>query len=64
MAIKIFAALGDNKDDFQHVEQQVNTWIDSNKPTIISMHTDVTPMAVKRDVERFMLTLVVQYEKT
>ena len=62
MPVKIFAAPGDHRDDFQQVEEQVNAWIAEARPRIVNMHPAVNPLTEKREHGRFMLTVVVHYE--
>jgi len=62
MPIKIFAAPGDHRDDFQSLERQVNDWIAQSRPRIVDMRTTVNPLAEKRENSGFMMTLVVHYE--
>ena len=62
MPIKIFAAPGDQRDDFAHVEEQANTWIEQNRPHIISVNTTVNDMPTKREAGAFMMSLVIHYE--
>ena len=62
MPIKIFAAPGDQRDDFKHVEQQVNTWIAETVPRIVSLHPMVNEIPGRREHGAYMLTLVVYYE--
>ena len=75
MPIKIFVAPGDHRDDFEHVENQFNTWEAEKKPNVTSLHTDVVVTSVKRhelgqtmtaerEVGQFMMSLVVYYENT
>ena len=63
MPIKIFAAPGDTRDDFAHIEEQVNRWIDQAHPRIISMNTTVNDMPGKRDTGMFMMSLVILYDQ-
>ncbi len=62
MPIKIFAAPGDYRDDFAHVEEQANAWIAEKQPKVLGMNASVACLPVKRDSGQFMLTLVVHYE--
>ncbi len=63
MAIKIFAAPGDHRDDFGSVEAQVNAWAEKTKANVVDMLCSVNEMPEKkRDLGSFMLTLIVHYE--
>ena len=62
MPIKILAAPGDHRNDFDKLEAQTNEWIAQVRPQIISMHTSVTAMPNARDSNAFMMTLLVHYE--
>ncbi len=62
MPIKIFAAPGNHRNDFQAVEEQVNDWIEQAKPRVLSVHPLVNAMPGKGDLGEFMLTLVAHYE--
>ena len=64
MPIKIFAAPGDHRDDFAHVQEQVNQWIDQAHPRIVSIHTTVNEMPGKRETGSFLMSLVAHYEAT
>ncbi len=64
MPIKIFAAPGDYRDDFAHVEEQTNAWIAEKHPKINDMQASVVCLPVKRESGQFMLTLVVRYEES
>lgn len=64
MPIKIFAAPGDYRDDFAHVEEQTNTWIKECSPKIVDMEASVVCIPTKRETGQFMLTLVVHYEES
>lgn len=63
MPIKIFAAPGDHRDDFQPVEQQANDWMEENRPRIVSMHTTVSLIPTASGAGSFMMTLLVHYER-
>ena len=63
MPIKIFSAPGDHLDDYAHVENQSNEWIEATKPDIKAINTTVNQLPTKRDTGQFMLTLVIHYEK-
>ena len=63
MAFKIFAAPGDHRDDFGHVEDQANEWAAEIKPHIRSFATTVNQLPTKRESGQFMMTLVIQYEQ-
>ena len=63
MPIKIFAAPGDHRNDFDQVELQTNAWIEETHPNIISMHPTVNKLPTTRESSHFMMTLVVHYEK-
>ncbi len=62
MPIKIFAAPGDHRDDFDQVEIQFNEWEAEHKPRIISLHVDVETMSHKRDIGQYIMSLVAHYE--
>jgi hypothetical protein len=63
MAIKIFAAPGDHRDDFGSLERQVNEWAAKSKANVVNMLCSVNEMPdKKRDLGSFMLTLIVHYE--
>lgn len=64
MPIKVFAAPGGYRDDFSSVEQQVNEWLASEQPDGVSLHCMVNEMHERPDLAPFMLTIVVQYERT
>ncbi len=62
MPIKIFAAPGDQRNDFEPIEMQANEWMAQSQPQIVSMHTTVNQMpGPARDSGGFMMTLVVHY---
>ncbi len=63
MPIKIIAAPGDQRDDFENVQEQVNRWIDQARPRIISMNTTVNDMPGKRDHGTFMMSVVILYDE-
>ena len=63
MPFKIFAAPGDHKDDFAHVENQVNEWAAENNPHIIRFTTTVDQLPTKRETGQFMMALVIQYDQ-
>ncbi len=63
MPIKIFAAPGDHRNDFDQVELQANAWIEDTRPNIISLHSTVNKLPTTRETSQFMMTLVVHYEK-
>ncbi len=63
MPIKIFSAPGDHRDDFGHVERQVNEWITAEHPKVRDIRVAVNELGIKRDVGQFMMTLVVHYEQ-
>ena len=62
MPIKIFAAPGDHRDDFQVLERQVNEWIAKERPRVVDLRTTVNPIGEKREHGGFMMTLVAHYE--
>ncbi len=64
MPIKIFAAPGDHRNDFEAVEAQTNTWMAETKPQVQSIHPLVNPMPSSRDSNQFMMTVVVHYDAT
>lgn len=65
MPIKIFAAPGDTRNDFEQVEMQANQWMDEKKPQVISMHMTVNQMpGTPRDSGSFMMTLLVYHGDT
>jgi hypothetical protein len=64
MPIKIFSAPGDHRDDFAKVEAQVNEWEAEAKPHIIGMHCTMHEAAGMRDAGGFVLTIVIQYERS
>ena len=64
MPIKIFAAPGDQRNDFEHVETQANTWMKETGPKIVSMHTTVNQLPTVRETSQFMMTLLVHYENS
>ena len=63
MPIKIFAAPGDHRNDFDQIELQANAWIEETRPNIISIHPTVNKLPTTRETSQFMMTLVVHYEK-
>ena len=63
MPIKIFAAPGDHRDDFEQIEQQANEWMEESGARVVSMQTTVSLMPTARDVGSFMMTLLVHYER-
>ena len=63
MPIKIFAASGDHRNDFDQIELQANTWIEETQPNIISVHPTVNKLPTTRETSQFVMTLVVHYEK-
>ena len=63
MPIKIFAAPGDHRNDFEQVEVQANEWIASAKPSIQAMQTTVNQMPSARESNFFMMTLVLMYDE-
>ena len=62
MPIKIFAAPGDHRNDFEAVEIQVNDWIKQNKPDVRDIRCTVNAMPEKRNLGDFLLTVIVLYE--
>ena len=63
MPIKIIAAPGDHRNDFEQVEQQANEWIERTQPRIVNMSVAINQMpGVPRESGNFMMTLVVHYE--
>ncbi len=63
MPIKIFAAPGDHRTNFETVEEQYNQWKDSTPPkNIIDLQCMVNDMPPKSNLGDFMLTMVVRYE--
>ncbi len=64
MPIKIFAAPGDHRNDFEAVETQTNTWLAETNPRVLSIHPLVNQMPSSRDSNQFMMTMVVHYDKT
>lgn len=62
MPIKIFAAPGDHRNDFEAVEIQVNEWIKQNKPDVRDIRCTVNAMPEKRNLGDFLLTVIVLYE--
>jgi len=60
--IKIFCAPGNHRDDFIAVEEQVNEWLASERPTDVHITSAVNEMGRDSAQGSFMLTLVVQYE--
>ena len=63
MPVKIFAAPGDHRNNFEQIEAQANTWMEETRPGILSMHTTVNQLPTTRDTSPFMMTLLVHYEK-
>lgn len=63
MPIKVFAAPGDQRNDFEQVEQQANEWMASAKPTIQAIQTTVNQMPSARESNQFMMTLVLLYDE-
>ena len=64
MPIKIFAAPGDHRNDFEQVEKQANEWIASNKPAVRAIQTTVNQMPSARESNHFMMTLVLLYDES
>ena len=64
MPIKIFAAPGDQRNDFETVEIQANEWIASAKPTIQAMQTTVNQAPGAKDSNQFVMTLVLLYDES
>lgn len=62
MPIKIFAAPGDHRNDFEAVEKQVNEWIKENKADVRDIRCTVNSMPQKRGLGDFLLTVIVHYE--
>ena len=62
MPIKIFAAPGDHKNDFESVEEQVNAWIARNAHRVVSIQSHVNAMPSQHRVGDFIMTVVVHYE--
>lgn len=62
MALKIFAAPGDHRDDFEQVEKQYNEWAERTQANVTEMQCAVNAMPEKRDSGGYLLTLVVRYE--
>ncbi len=62
MPIKVFAAPGDHRNDFEAVENQVNEWIEQNKPDVRDIRCTVNAMPEKRDLGDYMLTVIVLYQ--
>lgn len=63
MPIKVFAAPGDQRNDFEQIEKQANEWMASAKPTIQAMQTTVNQMPSARESNQFMMTLVLLYDE-
>ena len=63
MPIKVFAAPGDQRNDFEQVEKQANEWMASAKPTIQAIQTTVNQMPSARESNQFMMTLVFLYDE-
>ena len=64
MPIKIFAAPGDHRNDFEQVEIQANEWMASAKPTVQAMQTTVNLMPGAKESNQFMMTLVLRYDES
>ena len=62
MPIKIFAAPGDHRDDFESLEQQLNAWIKEADARIVSLHAMVNEVSGKREHGGFMMTVLVHYD--
>ena len=62
MPIKIFAAPGDHRNDFEAVEKQVNEWIEENTADVRDIRCTVNAMPEKRGLGDFLLTVIVHYE--
>lgn len=64
MPIKIFAAPGDHRNNFESLEDQVNQWMATKGPKVLSMHSSVTEMKDRKDIGSFMLTMVIHYDES
>jgi|GEM_PF-1812846 len=64
MPIKIFAAPGDHRNDFEQVEKQANEWMTASKPSVRAMDTTVNPMPSARESNHFMMTLTFLYDES
>ncbi len=62
MPVKIFAAPGDHRNDFEQIEVQTNEWLERDQPKVISMHMTVNQLPTTRDHGSFMMTLLVHHE--
>lgn len=63
MPIKIFAAPGDHRSNFEAVETQFDEWIEAAQPAaVLETHCMVNAMPEKSTLGEFMLTMVVRYE--
>lgn len=63
MPIKIFAAPGDHRNDFEQVEIQANEWMASAKPNIQAMQTTVNSKPNAKESNFFMMTMVFLYDE-
>ena len=64
MPIKIFAAPGDHRNDFEQVEMQSNEWMAASNPAVRAMTTTVNQMPSARESNHFMMTLTILYDES
>ena len=63
MKFKIFCVPGDHRDDFSILETQLNDWAAAAQPKIAEMQMNVTPMTDPKNVGRYLMSVLVSYEK-
>ncbi len=61
MKFKVFCAPGDHRDDFEAVENQLNTWSAEHNPDVVHVRSSVTPMTDQTNKGRYLLTVLVAY---